>query len=1033
MIISILHISDLHIIEEENHLFKKEEFFFNSVKNDISKCKYLFVVVSGDIVNRGKKSEFDNFGDFIKRFEDKLLDYISGLKIEYIFAPGNHDCDFSDQDQNELRDILIDKILNNPKDTTINIVNNCSKVQHAYFNHIKSYDSYKKVDTSLSNELYTRYEYRLGEHSISFGSFNFSYISKIKEDQAKIVYPLHLIDTDQISTKKCDINISLFHHPLHWLKHQSKREFIEFLEATSNIVLSGHEHTASAHNYKNIYTKNHIEYIEAGSLQNLKDEEDSKFNLLILDLESKGQDILSFSWNGSFYEKERKQELDLPINNKSIFTFTLDYKDKLTQYGIKLQHPRVERVNLEDVFIYPDLKKINSGSSQTGNGTISSKDLLTQPYIGHNIIYGSDNSGKTALCYKYQLKSKREGLIPIYINGTSIKQNDITSNRIDAIIKRSFKSQYETDKRNFELLSQQNINDMILIFDDFDSVKMNNEYKSKFINELVNMNYSNVIIFANDSMMFEATTESLLAKELDEFTHYSLRKFGHKLRDKMITKWIRLGQESEIENKELSTKRREKANAINQTIGLNFVPSYPLYLLMLLQSMELNEQHSLDKSAYGNYYHYLIMKYLNQDSTLENKDINTIFTYTATLAFKMFDEKQHEFLESELIQFDSDYKIQKDFTPTFNIIDKLVNSNLLQKQEDKYKFSQKYIYYYFVAHFFSQNIDKSEYTDIIEKMTQRLYRVEFANILMFVFHFSPKEHIIKMLQNEASEIFSEISEFRFANDELININASIKEDTTHKLTKRTIDEAREKELEEQEVREKNDRKFHVDDHYDADYNEDIPALDFYKKINLAFKLIEILGEIVKNYAGSLDGPITYKLVQDTYGMGLRSLKCIIQIFENEHDLLIKHITEHLSKKHYVTEDKISEEVSKMVFKLALAISSDIVKRIAKSVGTKDLKKTYKKIIDSDIDNIAYELIGVAIDLDFTGGLNENKIIQLHKKFDKKKSRLPHSALKKFVLDHLYMFEISYDKKASICKRLDIGMESSKKALISSKQ
>ena len=39
----------------------------------------------------------------------------------------------------------------------------------------------------------------------------------------------------------------------------------------------------------------------------------------------------------------------------------------------------------------------------------------------------------------------------------------------------------------------------------------------------------------------------------------------------------------------------------------------------------------------------------------------------------------------------------------------------------------------------------------------------------------------------------------------------------------------------------------------ADHNEEIQQLDFYKRLNLAFKLMEIIGEIVKNYSGTYDG------------------------------------------------------------------------------------------------------------------------------------------------------------------------------------
>jgi hypothetical protein len=62
-------------------------------------------------------------------------------------------------------------------------------------------------------------------------------------------------------------------------------------------------------------------------------------------------------------------------------------------------------------------------------------------------------------------------------------------------------------------------------------------------------------------------------------------------------------------------------------------------------------------------------------------------------------------------------------------------------------------------------------------------------------------------------------------------------------------------------------------------------------------------------------------------------------------------------------------------------------------------------------------------------MEKKEILKLHDHIKHDKNMLPNSALKNLVLEHLYMFEISYSKRASICSELEIDVSSSQKKLI----
>lgn len=1028
MKISILHLSDLHFKNGENSFLLKVNNLTDSIKNKLIENKLLFILISGDLAYSGKKEEYTLVKNVLDTIEKNLKSYNNELVVEFVFTPGNHDCDFSNND--EIRNILIDTVIKEPSKCSSQIVKSCTKVQENYLEFVSNYNSINMIDKSLTNELLTRYEYKISEYRILFNSYNTAWMSRKNEKQSQLIFPHELIEMDKILEDNSGVRISFFHHPYHWLEHQNIREFKNLLHESSDIIFTGHEHTPSATKTTDYYKDMNVVHIEAGTIQDSHDSKESKFNLLTIELDTGKKKLFVYEWNKSDFNKTLEKELEQNVISTNKFNFKPEYLEKLNSLGIKTNHPRKDNIKLDDLFVFPQIKQLSLHSNISKQFPKISSEKLLNNEIGFNIIYGEDNSGKTILSYIYQKKLKELNYLPINLNCTEFK-NKIQKEDIEKVIRSTFKRQFKTNDLIFREYDKYDRNKIVLILEDFHKLNGNNEYKMSIIDQILNLKYSKIIIFSNDSLRFEATSETPLSKRLEVFNHYTILEFGHKLRDELITKWIKLGQETDIELADLANIRREKAKQMTQTVGFNIVPSYPLYLLTLLHAMEINDT-SLDKSSFGHYYNFLILQYLNSNgSKLENKDINTIYSYCAELAFKMFKSKKYNYSYSELTEYNSNYLVAKDFFPDYDILEKLIKSTIILKHDDNFKFTHKYIYYYFVAYYFSKNIDKSEITSIIEAMTKRLYRTEFSNILMFILHLSPQTDIINMLKDEAKKIFSEYKEFTFHKDELKKINSCIKADidTSIKLENRTLQESRDIEIEKEERENAIKKSIYFEDRDIADYNEEIQQLDFFKKLNLAFKLMEIIGEIVKNYSGTLEGNIKSELIKLVYGVGLRSLKTFISIFEEHHEQLVSDIKHIIIKRNKVTEDKINETVYRTIFGLSSSISTDIVKKISKSVAAKDLKHIYKRFSDENEDNLAYKIIKIASNLDFAGGMEKNEILKLHDQLKHNKNMLPNSALKNLVLEHLYMFEISYSKRASICSELEIDVSSSQKKLV----
>lgn len=1015
MKIAVLHLSDIHIKTDNNSILEKQDFISNAFRNDILDCSNLFVLVTGDIAFSGKKEEYEIAEYFFKTLEKQIKEYHSTIQINFIFCAGNHDCDFTIE--KEKRDYLIKSILNNKTNPPSPIIKDCVAVQKEYFNFISRFDSYTKLDEINSNELVNIYKYILDDKVISFNSYNLSWISTKNEIQANILFPLESINTKEIENTHSTITISMLHHPFHWLNHKDLRGFQSFLSETSSIILSGHEHTAVAKEIKDITNNDKVVHIEGGTLQDSYSQDESKFNLITISMETQDHTIYTYNWEENIYQKSTKTCSILINKTHSPFKFKDNYEKQLHELEMKIPHETKGNLTLDDIFIYQDVKVMTSNNKSTKE--TSSEKFLDMKHDTLKIIYGEDNSGKTTLLHKLQIELREKNVLSLLINGAEIKESDIKD--LEKLILKTFKYQYKYDKSILTKFEQFDRKDMLIIIDDFH--KINSELSLKLLYKLESHNFINITIMANSSLKFEATSDSDLAEYLENYSHFELLELGHILRDKFITKWIKLSNEAPTGS--ISNTRREKAERINKAIGLNIVPTYPLYILTLLIAMD-NNNTSLEKSSsYGHYYHFMIMQYLNKDTPLQHTDINTIFAFLSELAFEIFESRNHKYTFEELQDFNKNYIEKADFEPSFNILDKLIKTEILRFNDNKYGFAHKYIYYYFVAEYLAQKLDEPHYTLIIENIIERLHNSELANILMFILHLSPKKLILEKLIKEAEKIFSEVSEFTFAPNELEKLNASIKEDTTHRLKIGSIEEARQIELRKEERKSNFKKRTFIEDKDDADYKSELTPLDFFTKLNLSYKLIEILGEIVKNYAGSttVKADIRLDLIKNTYGLGLRSLKIIVNTFEKHHEHIVDELKDIIEKTHKGNYE-IDKSVHQLVFNIASIISTDTIKKISKSLSIKELRKTYEKITNDNIDNRAYELINHAIKLNIPNGLDEDKIVEFHKKLRQERNFLTDYAIKNIVLSYLYMFETSINVKTSISKRLGIETDKS---------
>ena len=1011
MKIAILHLSDIHFNGKCSHALDKLNNLIAICKDDMRQCNATFIITTGDIAFSGQASEYDT----ALTYYSNLMDFFKNNNVKVIFVPGNHDCDFSTK--NTIRDTLIKNINSEQAEIEQEVIDLCCSVQSNYFGFVNCFS--QDGSETGSDKLFNIKNYEFGDKSISIIAYNTSWLSCLNEKYGHIYFPVDKYE-NQLNELEAELVISIMHHPFSWQGAENSRAMAKYIENTSSLVLTGHEHQTSISMKSDMISSN-TEYIQGSILQDNNNEKTSGFNLILFDLTSKMQLIKEYVWSDNDYDLKNPDAAWFSYKYLRGFDRTknkvsIEYEKYLTDTGMMLNHAKKSEILLDDIYVYPNFRDRNVDSRKLKlEHIINLKELLSasQP-IGRYIIYGSEKSGKTALCKHIFSFYHKKGFIPVLVDGRSI-----TTASTEAFFK-TLNAAYKKQYCNQDVATYSSVVDekRVIIIDDFDNCRLNQKHKYQLINHL-NEHFDQLILTVNDSFQIGGITADgdIHKDSFKDYYQFDLLPFGHALRNELITRWNLLGQEHELEEDELILRNDKAKSVIDSVIGRNLVPSYPIFLLTLLQSFEAVTPHNLKTSSQGYYYDYLIVQSLGR-LIKRNDDIDAIYNYIAELAFLLFTSKLNEISKVNLHTFHNkfctDYSIAVDFEKN---LETLVETKIFERSDNIIKFKYKYIYYFFVAKYLANYIHETNIKDVISSMCKKLYLEEYANIFMFLTHHSKDPYILEEILLNAKKIFSELAPTKIK-DDLKFINSLIEEAPKLILKNTPVEESRKKTYEARDNAEmlRSDTK----ESEVQDEAVEIEQLNLVSKFNFAFKTIEILGQLLKNYYGSIKASQKYDLAEETYNIGLRTLSSFYDFLSNNNEILIETIKETIEKKKIIDKPKVERVSKEIVFEFCSLITFGFVKKISNSIGSDKLTETFKELLKNN-QCPSYQLIDMSIKLDFINSFPIDDIKVLRNDFTGNTIAL--NLLRRLVINYIYMFPTSYKMKQQVCNYLDISMDS----------
>lgn len=1011
----LLHLSDIHFrgTTSSNPVLLRTEQVVAAMGSLLVTPSACFVVISGDIAFSGKAEEYVFAEQFFTNLSQKLKDRFHLSKIDLILVPGNHDCNFAGQ--TSLREIVLQDVSRRRFDPLV--IETCLQVQSDFWGFVNRIQLTSQFTTPEA-KVYTPWLITAEGVTIQFNLLNTALLSRSTEQQGTLLFPLEVVQSSTVVQAPPDLAVSVLHHPYNWFEASNARDLRQYLESCSDIVLTGHEHEPDSFVVVR-QSREEVEYVEGAILQDHQDSHLSGFNIALIDVEQSIQRIYHFCWTRNVRYEQEVSPTELPFLRNAFrlrnqYVLKAEFEEEIHDPGANYTHSAKETITLDDIFVYPDLRLLTTDNDRKPSPKLVRENIST--FIAnqrHVLLLGRDKSGKSTIAKILFQDLRKRGLLPVYLLGGDLKRADEDSVR--KTIRKVFEAQYSSP--NFEAYSQLDPSNRAIIVDDLQDMPLNSRGRDRVVRVLEDL-FHLVILIGDDSARFD----DLVDRKDDDlhlwsYTACEILPLGHLKRSDLIKKWFFLGRSLTHDEHDLLRQVQAAERLISELVGRFLTPSYPIFLLVLLQQLEAHKRLDITSSSgsYGFLYETLLTISLSQASRLK-LDLDTQYSYLSVLAFSFFQNRTKKLSRDQVydwhLKFCRDYSRRLDFE---DVLTNFTTAGVLAFRDGVVSFKYPYLYYYFLGRYFRDHLEDNEVKTSIATMASRLHHEESANVLLFLSYLSKSPLILESILQSARRLFSSEAECNIETDTIFL--GQIIADIPKFVLDGDNPEARRRHL----LARKDQNEFN-----DPDPPQDPPPFDEVDtdekladilKINVAFKTMQILGQILRNYPGSLIASDKLRLGRETYSLGLRLLKFMLDALEKNKEEIVQLLFTLLQERHPTwSEARLKTRVGDTLFNLTEGIVFLVMKHIADSAGDEILALTFDELL-REATNPSYRFIDLSIRLFHFSQFPENEVIDLYKDFEQKP--FPTQLLRHNVWYFFYLFTVRTDLVQSMCRRLQI--------------
>lgn len=931
----LIHLSDIHIKTGDDPILSRGKKIVDAVKNLEPSVNSAIIVVSGDTTYSGTEDQYLYSIDFLTGLKSDLQLHLGEAKpIKFASVPGNHDCDFSAG--GEARSMLLDAVRQDPRrllDKTFSDV--IIAPLKRYFDFLQALDdSYLFVTKGL----FWEYSFTISGTSFAIRCINSAATSAFREQPGALALPPEAIPNCLASA---DVSIGVVHHPYNWFSPNCMRELRRRIEGCTDLILTGHEHAIDKRETNS--RGNNNTYLEGGVLQDSGNSANSAFYAIIIDAASKKQRILSFAWQDDRYKAQNCEDPaqyhiweDFTINRlrlRDTFRIQPSFSTFLDDPEITLTHRSRGILHLSDIYVYPDLKRINLNNERQTKliaGERIPEFISQNPCV---FIVGDELAGKTALSKRLFSQLRTDGDIPIYIDAA---KSAITTKSCERHLEEAFLRCYSPD--NLDAYRQLDRARRVLIIDNYHKLRLSPTNKIELLQQLRQHSFRIVVLAHDLELTFQDLAESgeSLSGELP-FVYYCILPFSGVRRDRLVEKWLLLNSETQNDTSEYVHNLQRITSTINTLIGKNYVPAFPSYVLAVLQATETGTDVDIQASTHGYLYELFIKSTIAKHGTISG--LNITLGYLAHLAYRLFKSGSAKISEVNLRQLHAELNAEYEVLPDFDVnLKRLIQVQMIVSAGDCYMFRHRYIYYYFLASYLSEHISSGETHGEIQEMAETLFREDSANTLLFLAHLSKDKFILDTLLAAAERQYPE-SPAATLNEDVVFLNEI--DCTVDKLTlpDHSPTESRTAMLESEESHKEEEEVFEAQ--RKSDFENADSALG---KLNAALKTVQILGQFLKNFPVDIGKSDKERMITSCTSLVRRALASYLNLVKENKVQFLEEMVFLISRhKQQMPDNKLKGQAAMAVVGFCELFTTGVIYRLTYAIGSSQLSTIYDRL------------------------------------------------------------------------------------------
>lgn len=934
--IVIIHLSDIHIKNEQDLICKKSKKIAQQIFSKLHKAKAVFILITGDITFSGQENEFSIAIEFIENIS-KAIKESYDCEVYIQTAPGNHDCDFRNEEvlKNEkIREISIGHILKNGEKIDEAMLEVCVLP-------LRNYEDFYSKITDLSTQtqsskILKRHSYHIEDITISIDSLYIPWCSKIKEEQAGLGWPFSL----NKKIDHVDYHISLLHHPLNWLKQTDYQSLRDQLKNGSDIILSGHEHQGiSGRDESNKFGQ--VVYSESAALQENSRNHSSQFSSIRICTESNIIEIIDHEYNqkNDYYVEKNKKEYSL--NKKESQPFAIKkanptFISMMQDPGGPFKKKTGERIALSEIYVPHTLIEHTKEGSKN---QITSDRLSNIEYCkGGMILLNQEKYGGTSLIRNLYIKLLETKSFPIYIEGSQIKNH--SESDIDKLIEKSILEVFGTE--GYEVFKRTASSSQILLVNDFDKIQVKPKEKIVDVLNIIKNRFPNFILLTSDLFDLKYTESTQIQNSLSDIRRFQIVPFKRKQRRALIEKWISIAFSGDhLDENDLLAKIDRAQTVIETITSKGIVPSLPFYVVGFLQGIEAFEEGGYLDSGLGDYYQQLI--YTGLESTGQpRKEFTPIIEFCCALTWHLVKNKKKKITKEEYSKFCELYTKENIDVDPDSSIKTLSEASILVNDGGIIYFKYPYMFYYLKARFMSQRSEGDLIKSHLEECFNNLHLRGFANTVLFCAHFfSKNEFYLQKLTDTLRSKFQACEPITFSKGDVNIVSEIVAEISPERLKQHSPRDFRDSEDDvKDDIESRNSTP--KNDHLDDDVDDREEELDFFSEITSLLKAVEILGILLKNQGFIISRDRRVELVSELMAGPLRALRAYFNIITDNKESIIEFIADNLKHQGILDNYKCKKEASYLLAKFleggAIALFNRTIAaiedtRIDKDIGT----------------------------------------------------------------------------------------------------